>query len=344
MRTASRNFPACHVFLRSGFTVVHGLLSILGVKTTLIRACVTALLLCVAATGHAQGNTELELNALKERAAARQASIEAQLASTTDSAERARLEDLSARNNRVLAAYDARLSGSGSPAAPSNSAAAPSNSPAAPESSGGMFSGLTSKLSGLMGGGSSSNPNGPESMSFGGADGQSFDIKSYLKQNWPNLVGGMVGSIAGGMIASRLMGGNKLAGIAGSIAGGWIGGKIADFIATKVRGNSGSSSPQAQAPAPAQQSGPATYTTNASGQPVYNNGGVQITYPQGYTAGAPAAPVRNLTEARELMTGRYQAFLAAGSNPTLQATAYQNYMQSKQQYETLAAQARAAAQ
>ena len=110
-----------------------------------------------------------------------------------------------------------------------------------------------------------------------------------------------------------------------------------------MRGNSGSSSPQAQAPAPAQQSGPATYTTNASGQPVYNNGGVQITYPQGYTAGAPAAPVRNLTEARELMTGRYQAFLAAGSNPTLQATAYQNYMQSKQQYETLAAQARAAA-
>lgn len=305
-------------------------------KTTLIRASVIALLLIVAArAGHAESSTELELNALKERAAARQASIESQLASATDPAERARLEDLRARNSRVLAAYDARISGS----APAGAPAAPSNSPAAPESSGGMFSGLMDKAKGLMGGGSSSNPNGPESMSFGGAGGQGFDIKTYLKDNWPNLVGGMVGSIAGGIIGSRLAGGNKLAGIAGSLVGGWVGGKIADFIADKAGFKKGGSSAPTAAP-PQTQANPSTYTMNTSGQPQYQSGGVQITYPQGYQ-GAPVAQARNLSEARELMTGRYQAFLAAGSNPTLQAQAYQSYMQAKQQYEQQAAQARA---
>lgn len=305
-------------------------------KTTLIRASVIALLLIVAArAGHAESSTELELNALKERAASRQASIEAQLASTTDAAERARLEDLRARNSRVLAAYDARLAGS----TPSGTAAAPSNSPAAPESSGGMFGGLMDKAKGLFGGGSASNPAGPESMSFGGANGGSFDIKTYLKDNWPNLVGGMVGSIAGGIIGSRLAGGNKLAGIAGSLVGGWVGGKIADFIADKAGFKKGGSAPTA-AP-PATQANPATYTTNGNGQPQYNSGGVQITYPQGYQGQPVARAPSNLSEARELMTGRYQAFLAAGSNPQVQAQMYQSYMQSKQQYEQLAAQARA---
>lgn len=306
-------------------------------KTITIRASVIALLLLLTGVraGRAEGSTELELNGLAERARSRQSAIEAQLQATTDAAERARLEDLSARNARVIAAYDARLGGT---------PAAPSNTPAAPESSGGgMFSGITSKLSGLMGGGSADNPGGPASMSFGGTSGGAggFDIKTYLKENWPGLVGGMVGSIAGGMIGSRLAGGNKLAGIAGSLVGGWLGQKGGEMLHKMITGRSkGSGSGTQAAPTYAQQQATAAYTTSG-GQPQYNAPGVQITYPQNY-AGVPAAPpARNLSEARELMTGRYQSFLAAGSNPQLQATMYQNYMQSKQQYEQMLAQGRA---
>lgn len=310
---------------------------------TAFRAGMTALLLVMASArpGLAQSSTELELSALAERARSRQATIEAQLQATSEAAERNRLEDLSARNARVIAAYDARLSGSG------GAPAAPSNTPAAPESSGGgMFSGITDKFKGLMGGGDAFNPGGPISQAFGGTSGGAggFDIKTYLKENWPGLVGGMVGSIAGGMIGSRLAGGSKLAGIAGSLVGGYLGQKGGEMLHRMITGKKkGSGSPTQQQAAPVytqQQQATPTYTTSG-GQPQYNAPGVQITYPQGY-AGVPAAPAaRNLAEARELMTGRYQSFLAAGSNPQLQAEMYRNYMTSKQQYEQMLAQGRA---
>lgn len=293
----------------------------------------------MAGTRHAlaESSTELELRTLADRARARQATIEAQLQAASDPGERTRLEDLSARNSRVIAAYDARLSpGGGSPAAPSST-------PAAPESSeGGMLSGLTGKLSGLFGGGSASNPGGPESMSFGGTAGGAggFDIKTYLKENWPGLVGGMVGSIAGGMIGSRLAGGSKLAGIAGSLVGGWLGQKGGELIHKMIKNKMGGG---AEAPPPnsyaQQQQATPTYT-QSGGQPVYNAPGVQITYPSNYI-GTPVATARNLTEARELMTGRYQSFLAAGSNPQVQAQMYQQYMTSKSQYEQMLATQRA---
>ena len=179
-------------------------------------------------------------------------------------------------------------------------------------------------------------------MSFGGTAGGAggFDIKTYLKENWPGLVGGMVGSIAGGMIGSRLAGGNKLAGIAGSLVGGWLGQKGGEMLHEMITGKSNGSG-ASSAPAVAQQQAAPTYT--GGGQPQYQAPGVQITYPSNY-AGVPAAPAaRNLAEARELMTGRYQSFLAAGSNPALQATMYKNYMDSKQQYEQMLAQQRAQA-
>src|SRR5262249_39205540 len=138
-------------FLLQGFTPPLPLPSIMGVNTTIVRAGVAVLMMVMATAALAQGNTELELKSLADRARARQTDIQNQLAATSDAGERARLEDLSARNSRVIAAYDARIgnSGSGAPAAPSSA-------PAAPSSSGGsMFSGITDKVKGLFGGGDS---------------------------------------------------------------------------------------------------------------------------------------------------------------------------------------------
>lgn len=291
----------------------------------------------------AQSSTDLELAGLARNAEARQAAYESQLASLdSNSAEHARIADLRDRNARVLEGYRQRLGSSASgPAAPSSGA------PAAPESSGGMFSGITSKISGLFGGGSSGNPSGPEAQSWGGAGGAAggFSIGTYLKENWGQLAGGIAGSIAGGMIASRLAGGNKLAYIAGSLVGGWVGGKIGGFVQNKFfkKGGSSSGGDYAQT-APQQQQGPSGYTQTAGGT-VYNAPGVQITYPQGYGAATipPAPQASSLAEARELMNGRYQAFLASQSNPALQAQYYQQYMQQKSVYEQWVQQARAQA-
>lgn len=335
-------------FLYKGFTLSRRVSILFCVSTTTtIHACVALLLLVMpfarpARADGSQSSTELELASLADRARARQSDIETQLAQTSDANERSRLEDLSARNSRVIAAYDARISGSGS----SSGSASPAGAPAAPgdSSGGGMLSGITSKFSGLFGGGSSSNPAGPSAQSWGGDSGGGGGFMSqmgtYLKSNWPGLVGGMVGSIAGGMIGKRLTGGSMLGGIAGSIVGGYLGQKGAELIQKMVTGHSAGSAPQ-QAPAPTQQ-GPSAYTV-AGGQPVYTSPGVQITYPSGYAGGTPVPTTSNLTEAKELMTGRYQSFLAASSNPAMQAQMYQNYMQSKQQYETLLAQGRAQA-
>jgi hypothetical protein len=335
----------------AGFTEGPSNLSIYWVSSTTIRACVAILLLIAisAAPGlaAADSSTDLELRSLADRARARQASIESQLASLdtqpaqpgTDAAsERARLEDLRARNARVLEAYDTRLSRS-------SGSSASAGGPAAPESSGGGFlSGITSKVSGLFGGGSTSNPNGPTSQSWGGAGGGAggFDLKTYLKDNWPGLVGGMVGSIAGGMIASRLAGGNKLAGIAGSLVGGWLGQKGGEMIAKMIRNRrGGGSSGGGQQYANAQpQYAPPTWS-QSGGQPVYQSQGVQITYPAGYQGAPPAAPAgRSLAEQKELVSGRYQAYLASASNPQMQASMFQNYVQSKAQYDAMLRQAR----
>ena len=236
-----------------------------------------------------------------------------------------------------------------------------------------MFSGMTSSLTGLLGGGSSSNPAGPSSQSWGGDSGSadsssgSFmsSIGGYLKQNWPGLVGGMAGSIVGGIVGKRLTGGSMLGGIAGSLVGGWVGQKAGEFLQNKFLGGGsttasssssgggmlssitglfgGGSSGSAPAQPPPQQGQPAPTYSTSGGQPVYNAPGVQITYPQGYQGAPPVPSTTSLTEAKELMTGRYQSFLAASSNPQMQAQMYQNYVQSKNQYEQLLANQRAQA-
>lgn len=331
-----------------GFSVPASVPSILGVKKHYIRASVALLVLAVATAlpARAQSSTDLELVSLARNAEARHATYEGQLAALdsntagmdpqTLAADRTRITDLRDRNARVLDGYRTRLGSSAS------GPAAPSGAPAAPESSGGMFSGVTSKLSGMFGGGSSANPSGPEAQSWGGASGGGGGILDMLKQNWGSLAGGIAGSVAGGMLASRFAGGNKIAYIAGSLVGGWIGSKVGGFVQNKFFNRGGSSgSRQAQTP-PKQQYGPSGYTQTAGGT-VYNAPGVQITYPQGYGAATIAPPPRanSLTEARELMNGRYQAFLAAQNNPAAQAQMYQQYMAQKSVYEQWVQQARA---
>jgi hypothetical protein len=306
-----------------------------------IRATVALLVIAAANVlpARAQSSSDLELAGLARNAEARHASYESQLAALDPQAqasEYARVADLRDRNARVLEGYRTRLGSSAS--AP----AAPSNAPAAPESSGGMLSGLTSKVSGLFGGGSSGNPAGPEAQSWSGASGGGGGILDMLKQNWGSLAGGVAGSVAGGMLASRFAGGNKIAYIAGSLVGGWVGSKVGGWVQNKFFNKGGSSSTGGGQQQAQTQYGPSGYTQTAGGT-VYNAPGVQINYPSGYGAQtiAPAPQAQSLAEARELMNGRYQTFLASQNNPAAQAQAYQQYMTQKSVYEQWVAQARA---
>jgi hypothetical protein len=278
-------------------------------------------------------STDLELASLAENARARHASLQVDLASIDTRlqqpggagnasllSERARVAGLLDRNARVLEGYGSRLSAGGS-------------GPAAPDSSGGGGGGIMSKITGLFGGGGASGA-GPVAESWGGSGSgasPTTDLKGYLKENWPGLVGATVGSIAGGIIGKRLMGGSWVGGIVGSMVGGWIGQKAGDFIGKKFRERSGRGEPAPGGSYAANGRDPVQVYGGPLGQPT---GQVP---PAAYQA--PALPAaQSLAEARELMQARYQVFLAStgGKNdPSAQAGAYRSYMAAKAQYESM---------
>ncbi|MBI4864439.1 MAG: hypothetical protein HY815_29895 [Candidatus Riflebacteria bacterium] len=298
-------------------------------KTTGVFSQLAALILAIAiATPCWADGGALDLSALAERARARQAAIEADLAALNnrtappgmDSAtfaakqaeERNRLEELKARNARVVEGYENHMG-----------SASKSTGPAAPGSSGGIMD----KVTGFFKGGSGDS--GPTSVAYGASGGMgSGGIMEYLKQNWPGLLGGTVGSL-GGYYVGRAVGGT-FGGIIGSVALGWLGQKAGEWIAEKIRERSGGSANQAP-------------QVNGGRDPIQVYGGNPFANQTGGTsqAGAQVAPVpqaTSLTHAREIMQERYQQFLAGSStnaDPNLTATLYRNYMSAKSQYEQM---------
>ncbi|MBI4864390.1 MAG: hypothetical protein HY815_29650 [Candidatus Riflebacteria bacterium] len=304
-------------------------------KTTGRFVQVAALLLMIAiVTPCWADGASLDLSALAERAQARQSAIEAQLQAlnsqtapagmdantfaANQATERARLEDLKARNAKVVEGYQNHMGSTSSSSGPAEA------------SSGGIMD----KVTGFFKGGSSSE-SGPTSVAFGASSmpTSAGGIGQYLKENWPGLVGGTAGSIGGyylgKIVGSRFGGiGGTVGGIVGSVALGWLGQKAGEWLGNKFL-NRGGGSQQYQAPNPGYQG-----QNQAYGSPVYNQG-------YGGYAGVsqvPMAPAANIYEARDLMQQRYQAFVAAsGTNadPALRAAAYSNYMAAKAQFEQM---------
>jgi hypothetical protein len=258
----------------------------------------------------------LGLATLADRAKARQASYDRQLATLREqnasSAQIARVEDLRARNARVLSTYENRLAGA---AAPATAAAAP----------GGGSDGLMSKLGGLFGASPASPGDaagGPVSDAYG-SGGTGGAVMGWLKNNWPNLVGSLVGSIGGAYLGRMLTGGNKLGALAGGIVGSFVGGWVADKIAKMVKGHGGGGG-----------GGMMAGMGNSVSNLFHHNAPPAQTRP-------PSGGATDLASAQSLMNSRYQQFMAASAPNTdanARASAFQSFMEAKSQFETLKSQ------